>query len=119
LSRDECGKFAELLAAHFPQINEDLQTSESEVVSTLRLLHRDLSNQANTPDSNRAEAFDLVIEFDDQETQGEQSASCSCRLERTESSVGLIYCDLHRVATDVETAKAVEVMRIKITVQDG
>jgi hypothetical protein len=45
-----------------------------------------------------AQAFDLVLELDDEDTQGEVTASCGCMLERTEFTAGFIYCDKHRYA---------------------
>ena len=45
-----------------------------------------------------AQSFDLMLELDDEETQAEVSADCGCRLERTEYTVGFIYCDQHRYA---------------------
>jgi hypothetical protein len=44
-------------------------------------------------ESNAAPSFDLVIECDDEDTQG--------TLERTEFSVGLLFCDMHREAPRV------------------
>lgn len=43
-----------------------------------------------------AQSFDLLIELDEQDTQGEVVADCGCKLERTEYTVGFIFCDAHR-----------------------
>lgn len=48
--------------------------------------------------SKDAQSFDLAIDLDDDETQGEVTAECGCTLERTEFSVGFIFCDFHRAA---------------------
>jgi hypothetical protein len=45
-----------------------------------------------------AQSFDLMIELEEEDTQGEVSADCGCKLERTEFTVGFIFCDLHRHA---------------------
>ena len=50
-------------------------------------------------DETRAgESFDLMLELDDEDTQAEVTADCGCKLERTEFTVGFIFCDLHRHA---------------------
>jgi hypothetical protein len=49
-------------------------------------------------ESKEAVSFDLVIECDDEDTQGEVKAECGCTLERAEFTVGLLYCDMHRDA---------------------
>jgi hypothetical protein len=48
-----------------------------------------------------AQSFDLMIELEEDDTQGEATADCGCRLERTEYTVGFIFCDQHRYAPDL------------------
>lgn len=43
-----------------------------------------------------AQSFDLMLELDDGDTQGEVAAPCGCTLERTEFTAGFIFCDQHR-----------------------
>lgn len=50
------------------------------------------------PETKDAQSFDLLIELDDEDPQAEVTTDCGCKLERTEATVGFIYCDLHRSA---------------------
>ena len=52
------------------------------------------------PLSTDAQSFDLVIEIENNETQGEVKADCGCPLERSEFSVGFIFCDFHCAAPE-------------------
>ena len=65
------------------------------------------------PLSIDAPAFDLVIELDDDDTQGEVAADCGCTLERTEYSVGLMFCDFHRSAPQMRERLLYEGITIK------
>lgn len=53
------------------------------------------------PLSTDAQSFDLTIELDEAETQGEVTAECGCTLERTEFSIGFTFCDFHRSAQEM------------------
>ena len=44
-----------------------------------------------------AQSYDLMLELDNDDTQDEVAAHCGCMLERTEFTVGFIFCDQHRV----------------------
>ena len=47
-------------------------------------------------ESQDAQSFDLMLELDDDNLQGEVTGACGCKLECTEYTVGFIFCELHR-----------------------
>jgi hypothetical protein len=65
--------------------------------------------------STDAVSFDLTIDIDDDETQGEVQADCGCTLERTEFSVGFLFCDFHRSAPAMRERLLAEGITIETT----
>jgi hypothetical protein len=65
-----------------------------------------------------AQSFDLMLELDADDTQGEVMAECGCLLECTEYTVGLIYCEQHRSAPDL-LREALEYVRATYDVAAG